>query len=225
MPPTFERNFKGAIHYAHWLICNGWYDPNDRVTPCDELLKWFKNKVQKHRNKEILVCRRRELFNTSVCIEYDDSYEILLPADASFNHCHQKFAVCKELCHILTDDGKYKSHQPFEQLTKALEVSDEVKDFSKDPELVHLLTSTHLESSEDFCFLLAMEILIPLDRRDEIIRQVKVDGTKKIFDVAQELRLPQTVVKFFVESDYHATFKRIGGDKLSKGSIPQTWSV
>jgi hypothetical protein len=151
------------------------------------------------------------LKNASICIERDDCYEIILPP--TFNFCLSKFAACKELCHILTDGEEYVSHEPLEQIKRALQTDRKVLTSPGDKELSLLFTESKL-SAEDFCFLLAMELLIPVDKRDEIITAVKVHGTKNAYDFAQELHMPKSLIEFFICSDYNATFKRLDGANL-----------
>jgi hypothetical protein len=143
-----------------------------------------------------------------LCKEIEKCYQILIPA--TFNVCHRRFALCKELCHILTDADPYKEHDVFAQLNRALRTVRNVVNANGDGDLSPFFTSTSLDS-EDFCFLLALEILIPVNKRDQIILDVKVNGTKTPFMVATELRIPESLVWFFIDSSYNAIFKRVGG--------------
>jgi hypothetical protein len=220
--PAFERNFKGAFNLAFWLVHNGWFNPNDLVTIDGNILVWFREKIEKEKNKEVHYYYLNYV-KVSTFIEQEDCFEILLPHNVDFNYCHLNFAVCKELCHVLTDEGEFKSRDPFQQLFRALEICDEVID----PYLANLLTKPHLPLSEDFCFLLAIELLIPIGRRNEIIAQFKSDRAKKriideanLLNVARSLKIPKKVLTFFVLSDYHDIFNSLGGDNLPKGSIP-----
>jgi hypothetical protein len=209
--PRYDHSFKGAITLSNWLKKEKWYVPRPEVA-AGTILPTFKNKVEDYRGgKSIVIFKSDDLKNTSICIERDGIYQIVLPK--GFNFCHQKFAVCKELCHILTDDGTYKSHEPIEQLTRALQTNRKVLTSPKDRELSLLFTEAKL-SAEDFCFLLALEILIPVEKRDQIITDVKVSGIKKPYDIALELHIPSSLVEFFIESDYNAVFKRLGGHAL-----------
>jgi hypothetical protein len=61
---------------------------------------------------------------------------------------------------------------------------------------------------------LALELLMPVDQRDKIITDVKVNGTRKPYDIALEFHIPLSLIEFFIESDYNAAFKRLGGASL-----------
>jgi hypothetical protein len=208
--PHYDRNFKGAIGLANWIKNNHWFASNEPVNITQGGV-WpsFKNAVQKERGeREILRYYVDYLTTTSICKEVDHRFQILVPK--TFNPCHRRFALCKELCHILTDNAPFKSHDPIAQLTRALQTVRQVLNSPKDSELSPLFTSTDL-TSEDFCFLLALEILIPINKRDKIITDVKVTGTKTAYNVACDLRIPQSLVRFFIESYYNRAFKQAGG--------------
>ena len=190
--PKYERNFKGAVGLANWIRNKHWYvHPKDQIEKIerenpqeeDDVVNiaqggvWplLKETVKTYRNdKPIFRYYLDYLHTISTCRELDDCFEILVPK--TFNVCHRRFALCKELCHILTDDGPFKSHDPIDQLNKALQTVRKVLNSPRDAELSPLFTQTELPS-EDFCFLLALDILIPVYRRDEIIETVKVRST------------------------------------------------
>lgn len=211
--PNYERNFKGAIRLSNWLKAKHWYsskgDPVNiamgGVSPA------FLNAVQNERKKYIEVHYRTDLATTSICIEREKSFQILIPE--SFNSCHRRFALCKELCHVLTDDAHHRCHDPDRQIGRTLTTGMNVRNSVRDGELCPLFTLTELES-EDFCFLLAMEIVIPVSKRDQIMADVKISAKKTHYQVATELMIPQSLVRFFTDSPYHTEFKRLGGETL-----------
>jgi hypothetical protein len=210
--PKYEHSFKGAVALANWLKRENWFQPVPEIAAAT-FLPGFKNKVEDyHKPKRVVMYSPSDyLQNVSICIERAEGYEILLPQ--SFTFCEKKFAVCKELCHILTDDEDYKSHEPVEQIQHALQTDRKVLSSATDRELSLLFTDSKL-SSEDFCFLLAMELLLPVEKRDNFITDVKVNGTKTPYDIALELKIPKSLVSFFIDSDYNAVFKRLGGAAL-----------
>ena len=59
----------------------------------------------------------------------------------------------------------------------------------------------------DFCFLLALEILIPINHRDAIMKSVSLGV--KTYDIAYGLRIPETLVKFFINSGYNKNYKSV----------------
>jgi hypothetical protein len=134
----------------------------------------------------------------------DNSFDILI--SPGFNFCYRRFAICKELCHILTDDGSTMQSDPVIQLQGALQtvqlVQKSPKEFWKNP----LFTDNPL-SSENFCFLLALEILIPIKERDKMVTDV-TNGVRP-YDVAFRLRIPELLVAFYVQSGYFYVFKRV----------------
>ena len=95
---------------------------------------------------------------------------------------------------------------PVIQLQGALQtvqlVQKSPKEFWKNP----LFTDNPL-SSENFCFLLALEILIPIKERDKMVTDV-TNGVRP-YDVAFRLRIPELLVAFYVQSGYFYVFKRV----------------
>jgi hypothetical protein len=208
--PRFQRNFHGAVGLANWLRLHNYYTSVHPVNLAEgSVWPGFKNAVQKYRGgKEIVRFYVPDLVDTSIHVEFDDRYEILVPQ--IFNFCHKRFALCKELCHILTDEGTAKLHNPFEQLNRALRTHKKVLDYKEsDLEINPFFSSTDLPS-EDFCFLLALEMLIPVFARDKLILEHRVDGIST-YDIAGQLRIPESLVIFFIQSGYNVAFKRLGG--------------
>lgn len=120
--------------------------------------------------------------------------------------CYRRFAICKELCHILTDSISPNPTDPVEQLKGALQTVENVQraptEFWKNP-----FFKDNPLSSENFCFLLALEILIPTKERDKMVAAI-ISGVKP-YDVAFHLRIPELLVIFYVKSGYQFVFKPI----------------
>jgi hypothetical protein len=213
--PRIERNFKGAIRVANWIKRNNWYASAGDIVNVSEGCVWpaFKNAVQGHHGKKIELHFREDLHFTSFSLVKGDPaecFEILIPT--SFNFCHKRFAICKELCHIFTDDNSVRTHDPVATLNHALQTTISVQNPGRESGLSPIFTSVDI-SSEDFCFLLALEILIPVKDRDKMITEVVVNGVST-YDVACRLRIPEKLVKFFIGSGYNTFFKRAGGIEL-----------
>src|SRR5271170_7145411 len=118
--PVIERNFVGAIRLANWIKRNNWYVSAAAAVNVSEGCVWpgFGNAVMKHCGKRIDLYYIDYLRFISVVLKRgDDGFEILIPS--SFNTCHRRFAVCKELCHVLTDDINVRADDPVDQLTSA----------------------------------------------------------------------------------------------------------
>jgi hypothetical protein len=214
--PKFQRNFKNAIAVANWIRQHNYYASAEPVNISQGgVWPQFKDAVKRYKGgKEINRYYVSYLTNTSICKEMAGGFEILIPE--SFNPCHRRFAICKELCHILTDEDAAKSRQPIEQLNRALQTVRKVLESKLvDSEINQLFSATDIPS-EDFCFLLALEILIPVNRRDDLITNVRVKGVRT-YDVAVHLRIPESLVIFFDKSDYNSAFKRLGGIECKLG--------
>jgi hypothetical protein len=210
--PKFQRNFKGVIGLANWLRNHNHYVSRHPVNLAEgSVWPGLKNAVQRYKGgKEIVryYLPPSLLTDISIHIELPDKYEILIPE--IFNPCHKRFAVCKELCHILTDDNYVSSHNPIEQLNRALVTNKKVLGYKEsDLEINPFFSGVELQT-EEFCFLLALEVLIPISKRDKIIADFRGKGTTT-YDIAVSLRIPESLVIFFFQSNYNVAFKRIGG--------------
>jgi len=208
--PPFDRNFSGAVKLAYWIKLNSWFVSTEEKVNVADGRVWpaFKNAVEKHGQKKIQLHFRDELKNTSMSLanlEPENSFDILIPT-MSFNTCYKRFAICKELCHILTDSVSAVPTDPVEQIKGALQTVENVQkapmEFWKNP-----FFKDNPLSSENFCFLLALEILIPTKERDKMVSAV-VSGVNP-YDVAFHLRIPELLVKFYVKSGYQYVFKRV----------------
>jgi|ERR1035437_408144 DNA-binding CsgD family transcriptional regulator len=210
--PRIERNFVGAIRIANWIKRNNWCVSTGDIINVSEGCVWpaFKNAVQKHHGKKIELHFRDDLNFTSFSLVKGDPaefFEILIPS--AFNFCHRRFAICKELCHIFTDDNSVRTHDPVATLNHALQTAISVQNPRRESELSPLFTYVEI-SSEDFCFLLALEILIPIKDRNRIITESLVEGISN-YDIAVRLRIPEKLVKFYIASSYNTAFKRVHG--------------
>lgn len=203
--PAYERNFEGAALLAHSIRNNNFY-VHHKVNVAEGCV-WpaFKEAVKAYRGgKEINVHLRDDLNNTSILLDSGSCHDILIPA--SFNLCHQRFAICKELCHILTDDESVKADDIILQINTAIKTVFRVQNAQQLADQNPFFTSDKL-SSEDFCFLLALEILIPIKERDGIMKNQAIGV--KTYDTACGLRIPETLVKFFINSGYNQHYKRV----------------
>jgi hypothetical protein len=212
--PTIERSFKGAVALANWIKRNNYFLCSQNVaTNISEGCVWpaFKKAVEKHRGKPISLYVRDELKVTSTSLQAgEEGFVILIPA--SFNFCHARFAICKELCHVLTDDDSVRAVDAVVQLNSAYQTVKKITEVKGVMDLSPFFTQAVL-SSEDFCLLLALEILIPIKERDQILSDLSLKGYRP-FDIAVRLRIPETLVKFFIESRYNWVYKRINGSQL-----------
>ena len=203
--PAVVRNFEGAISLAHSIRNNNFYVHHRANVSEGCVWPAYKEAVKAYRGgKEINVHLRDDLYNTSILLDSGPCHDILIPA--SFNLCHQRFAVCKELCHILTDDKSVKTDDIILQLNTAIKTVYRVQNAQQLLDENPFFTSEKL-SSEDFCFLLALEILIPINHRDAIMKSVSLGV--KTYDIAYGLRIPETLVKFFINSGYNKNYKSV----------------
>lgn len=209
LPTNYQRNFKGVVGLANWLRAYNYYAPSDPVNLAQgSVWPGFKTAVQRyHDGKPIVRYYLPYLVDISIHIEYPDVCEILIPQ--VFNPCHKRYALCKELCHVLTDDGDFKVHNPIAQLNRALAANKKILGYKESELEFNPFFSADLQA-EEFCFLLALEILIPVNKRDKLVADVRENG-KKTYDVAVQLRIPESLVIFFIQSGYNTAFKRVGG--------------
>ncbi|HMP75376.1 MAG TPA: hypothetical protein PKE12_03670 [Kiritimatiellia bacterium] len=112
---------------------------------------------------------------------YDGKFAVFVSPKQSY--CWRRFTLCKELCHVLTDGVWSPSGHVVTQLELA----------SKPPSLTGAL------SSEDFCFSLAVEIMIPDGFRDFAVAN---RGRLTDLDLAEKIKAPEWVVTFFFEKLY-----------------------
>ena len=107
-------------------------------------------------------------------------YDIVL--SRSITYCWKRFTLVKELCHILTDDGSVYAKNATEQIAHALVMRN-------------AFNAIAALNSEEFCFLLAIELLIPLQRRTEI--QAKIKAGETDFNIANSLKIPEWIIHFY----------------------------
>lgn len=210
--PKFQRNFKGVVGLANWLRNHNYYASHYPVNLAEGgVWPGLKDAVQRYKGgKQIFRYYLSPMFLTdiSIHIEKPDRFEILIPS--IFNSCHKRFALCKELCHILTDDPTVSSRIPIEQLNRALIANKKVLGYKEFEFEINPLFSGIDLPAEEFCFLLAVEILIPVSQRDKLISDFRVKGITT-YDIAVNLRIPESLVIFFIQSNYNFVFKRVGG--------------
>lgn len=94
--------------------------------------------------------------------------------------CWKRFTLCKELCHVLTDDETVRAHRPVEQLSLAIKAKEE-------PQTVI--------STESFCTIMAIELMIPPKHRPSLRERVKND--ESTWDIANDLKIPEWVIEFY----------------------------
>jgi len=212
--PKVHRNFVGAISLGNWIKRNHFdVSPKEKVNVAEGRV-WpaFRDAVSKHRGGiPIRLLQREELKTVSASLrkpEPVDHWRILVPLQ--FNYCHKRFAICKELCHILYEGAASHYGDPFAELSEALGTSSNVR--IAEPRFPTLLFVREEISSESFCFLLAMELLIPIKCRAPIISD-SFRGRSN-FDIASDLRIPETLVDFYIRSRYYVYWMQNGGSEL-----------
>ena len=191
--PQFKRNFGGAIYLASWLKENY---ANISTTVRAQVSPNFVDCVTAITNKKIEFHFVPELTSTSICSQSPQFSRILIPH--SFNLCHRRFALCKELCHVLTDDASVKAKNPSEQLSLARYCSEVVRNSNPKFFAVDL-------NSEDFCFLLAMELMLPTSKRNQILENMGKGETA--YDIAFSLQLPESLINFYRISEYNTFYQ------------------
>lgn len=107
-------------------------------------------------------------------------YTIVLARNSTW--CWKRFTLCKELCHVLTDDGSVYARSAIEQLAHAIKIRQAFNALAK-------------LNSEEFCFLLAIELMIPLQRRLEIGSRVKKGEPD--FNIANDLKMPEWIINYY----------------------------
>jgi len=213
--PDFVRNFEGAVGVANWLKQHHF----DCAAPANiadgNVWPKFKNAVEAYKGKEIKLFFDADLTKESVKYELPSEVRIHIPQ--SFNLCHRRFAVCKELTHVLMDQyfpAQDSSQGPLAQLIHSLMTTQYVIESKRIAAELNPLFQLDVKlPSEPFCFLLTMEILIPVKDRDTIITDITVKN-KNTFDVASHYRIPESLVIFFAKSGYNFIFKRMGGSEI-----------
>ncbi len=210
--PTFRRNFHDLVGLANWLREHNYYVSAGPANLSEGgIWPGFKNAVKRYRGeKDILryYVSSRILENITIHKEFSDCFKIWVPE--RYNPCHKRFALCKELCHILTDEESVKSTDHVSQLTRALNTVRQVLTSSETtPDVNPFFTAEEL-NSEDFNLLLAMEMLIPVHARDQFLSNIQMNKSSP-YDIALYLRIPESLVTFFVQSGYNLAFKRVGG--------------
>jgi hypothetical protein len=220
--PSVERSFVGAITLACWLKKHNYFCDPAHPSNVSEGKIWpsFRDAVVKYKEKEI----RRYFVDylNEISISFKDAaadcYDIIIPK--SFNTCHRRFATCKELCHILTDDvdnNLVMECNPVMDLNRALETVRFVQKASTLLANNPLFTDNPL-TSEGFCFLLTLEILIPIKDRPAIVYWH--EGRVPHYNIAYHLKIPEKLVDFFIESRYDHAWRRAGGPQIISGGYP-----
>lgn len=107
---------------------------------------------------------------------------------SSLNLCYRRFAVCKELAHLLIDNAQeHFTSDPIaliQQLITNVPMDDAATDLG----------------SEQFAALSAVEILIPWGHR-KMLRGMLEDGATDR-EVAEKIRVPEKIVNFFFRSKF-----------------------
>lgn len=116
--------------------------------------------------------------NAQLIRDRESIYHITYMLHQSF--CLQRLSIMKELAHCLTDDPSVRADSPGNQLKHA---TTHLTNFDPDA----------LLSSEQFCYHLAFELMIPPHRREELER-MKAEGSSA-FDIAVEVRVPQFCIE------------------------------
>jgi hypothetical protein len=210
--PEFSRNFSGAVGLANWIKLNSglFSETGDIEESQSHVWPEFKRYIERLRAVPINLFLRDELTTVTLALRTPpphESFSILVPS--SFNHCYRRFAVCTELCHILTDDVSLESSDPVSQIEAALATLGRVQSGGIHGTANPLFLAPVL-SSEDFCFLLSLELLIPIRDREKIVVDVMLRGVS-CYDVAYRLRVPEQLIRFYVQSGYNNVFKQLGG--------------
>jgi hypothetical protein len=113
------------------------------------------------------------------------------------NNCWERFVVCKELCHLLTDTEADFAKSTGEQIINAKQ--------RKTPDM-----ATTPFTSEEFNFYCAVEILFPWKQR-----RWALDARRKgysYFDIAKRFLIPAAIAEFYFESSYGPLSEEINED-------------
>jgi hypothetical protein len=189
--PKVPRTLRGAIQLAdHLLAENGGTLVNAFGTNVSPGLVDIAEKVVGVPVKFYVVPYAQSI---SICLRTSDGFQIIIPK--TFNRCHFRFALCKELCHVISDDHSIRVSDPTAALQTARDSAHSVRENS-----ANLFLATELDS-EHFCFVMALELLIPVLARKEILR--RLDRGDNSYDIAYPLAIPQKLVEFFHKSKYY----------------------
>lgn len=194
--PPFDRTFAGAVKLARSLK-NDFVDlrhsSQGNVTP------GFLNAVKEHRpNAEVFFIEDPGLSSFFYILRTDDKCEVVYGITA--NKCYRRFGVCKELCHILTDDAQVRTTSPTFELQLAISVR--TKFLLREQTLF-----TDKLKSEEFCIFLALEIMLPEARREEILTRARLGDNH--YDIAKLFDVPEAYIAFFIESQYHTHWQKV----------------
>jgi Zn-dependent peptidase ImmA (M78 family) len=192
--PHFKRTFAGAMQLAHWLKNNHF---GIGTTNASNITPGLLDAVAAETGQTIEIHLRSELKTVSVCLKRGTKTCILIPKASNF--CHRRYAMCKELCHVLTDDPSENANNPSEQLELAIRGSQSIR------ELDNRLFFRSL-GSEDFCMMLAVEMMLPESTRDDLTIAL-TSRQEPAFDVAYRLRIPEAFIKFYRDSIYSDVWK------------------
>jgi hypothetical protein len=158
----------------------------------------FIEAVEKDAKVPINVNYDFQVTDLSVAFWGENRWVILIPE--VFNYCHARFALCKELCHILTDDSTTRAKDPTSQILQALKLNRVIQE--PDSKTLEPLLDLQPWDSETYCFFLALEIMIPDSRREEMLRLYNL-GTPTL-DIAHQIKMPETLVAFYFQSRYYS---------------------
>ncbi len=106
----------------------------------------------------------------------------------NLNECWKRFAVCKELSHlIMGDDQGLRAVSVEQQLAMAYAIGNDAK-----PDLDL--------SGEQFAWFVAAELMLPRCDRDELHRR-KATGESEL-SIARSYRAPRSIVNMFFDTAY-----------------------
>lgn len=174
-----ERNIFSAVHCA-WQFQKSFpaIFQSGKVDVCPG----FKNIVSDLTKSTVVIREDDKLRIPGYLLKVKGKSEYQIVLSSSQTTCWKRFTLCKELCHMLTDDSSVYARNVTDQIAHAIKVRDA---FRVTSEL----------NSEEFCFILAIELMIPLQRRAEIRRKIK--ESESHFNIANSLKIPEWIINYY----------------------------
>ena len=192
--PPFDRSFAGAVKLSGFLKKTHPEIKNSHqlvIPGLVELIKVYKPEVNVTITQDLPT-----VYSLSILLREKLSNNCRIIVPPTFNKCYKRFAICKEVCHILTDDSTVSANTPSKELLLAIDPRKRIISADKS------VFKRKSLKAEEFCIFLAIELMLADDRRDQIVTDTALQNASN-YDMAKLFQIPEALIKFYIDSEYH----------------------
>ena len=136
-------------------------------------------------------------------------YEIAVAG--RLNRCWMRFAILKELCQIVAFEENI-FEPDHDDAVQQLQRAANVKRFLGHPDRVNQFLN-----SEDYCYLMAMELIIPRRKKTAIIDLLASSPT---WDAADQIKAPEKIIEAYFAKHNGLSISSISDSLKENASAP-----